>query len=158
VLELNSLSKSHNMAGWRIGLLAGGKAYIDTVLKVKSNMDSGMFLPLQRAAIEALTLPDSWHQARNAVYEKRRTLALEILTLLNCSVAMGQEGLFLWAKLPEGAGNSEAFIDRILLEAGVFLTPGFIFGSAGEGYVRISLCATDTRFEEAINRIREFKM
>jgi len=156
VLELNSLSKSHNMAGWRVGMLAGAKPYIDTVLKVKSNVDSGTFLPMQLAAAVALALPDTWHQARNAVYARRRTLAYTLLAQLGCSVTPGQEGLFLWAALPPTVTDTEAFINRLLLEAGVFLTPGFIFGSAGQGYVRISLCATEARFAQALQRVERW--
>ena len=157
-LELNSLSKSHNMAGWRIGMVAGGSEYIRTILKVKSNMDSGMFLPLQLAAAEALQNPESWYGTVNQTYRKRRIKAEAIMDLLGCRFNADQTGLFLWGRLPEGIQGAEPFVENILQKAHVFLTPGFIFGSRGEGHVRISLCATEERLEEARQRIEKLKL
>jgi aspartate/methionine/tyrosine aminotransferase len=153
-IELNSLSKSHNMAGWRIGWCIGNSEYIKEILKVKSNMDSGMFKPLQLAAAKALDLPASWFRNLNEVYKKRRVLAEEILEFLNCSFNPNQQGLFIWAKLPKGSVSTEKFIDNILHQHKVFLSPGFIFGTNGEGYIRISLCGNETLFLEAINRLK----
>jgi aspartate/methionine/tyrosine aminotransferase len=153
VMELNSLSKSHNMAGWRVGMLAGGKDYIKTVLKVKSNMDSGMFLGLQKAAAEALGNPDSWYEMMNSAYVKRRKIVEEIMDLLNCSYDKTQAGLFVWGKIPESVPDCGAFIDNILNKVYVFITPGFIFGKNGERYIRISLCADEKRLEEAKERL-----
>jgi len=153
-LELNSLSKSHNMAGWRLGWVAGRKEYIDTVLRVKSNMDSGMFLPIQHAAIEALQNGKEWFQEINAVYAKRKEAAQQILSVLNCSFSDHQSGLFVWAKVPAAIVDVEKWIDEILYNAKVFITPGFIFGSNGERFIRISLCATVEKLEEALQRIQ----
>lgn len=153
VLELNSLSKSHNMAGWRVGMLAGGSEYIKTVLKVKSNMDSGMFLGLQKAAIEALNNPPSWYDKVNSVYVRRRKIVEEIMDLLNCSFDKKQSGLFVWGRIPDNIADCGSFIDNILRKVHVFITPGFIFGKNGERYIRISLCADENRLEEAKERI-----
>ena len=153
-IELNSLSKSHNMAGWRIGMVAGASSYIQHILTVKSNMDSGMFLPLQLAAAKALLLETDWHQQRNEVYRSRRELGWKILETLGCSLNRDQVGMFLWAKLPHGEASSAAFSDRILDSQAVFLTPGFIFGQQGEGYIRLSLCKPQERLEEALARIQ----
>ena len=174
VIELNSLSKSHNMAGWRIGMLVGAKERIDDVLRFKSNMDSGMFLPMQLAAAKALELGKDWHNEVNKVYRVRREKVFELLTLLNCSFDKNQAGLFVWASAPsdskqnskllksskvsssggdlEGAGYELS--DKILQESNVFITPGGLFGSAGNKYVRVSLCATEQKIEEAIQRIK----
>lgn len=152
-LELNSLSKSHNMAGWRIGMVAGNSELIKTILKVKSNMDSGMFLPLQLAAVEALNNPDTWYDSVNNVYMTRRVVAESIMELLGCSVNKDQTGLFLWGKIPETIESCEEFVEEVLLKANVFITPGFIFGSNGDRYIRISLCATEKRLSEAHDRI-----
>ena len=152
-LELNSLSKSHNMAGWRIGWVAGRPEYIDAVLRVKSNMDSGMFLGLQHAAIEALKAGPEWFTAQDAVYKGRRREAARILTLLGCRWSEAQSGLFLWAQAPDSEPDVEAWLDRILYGPGVFLTPGMIFGEAGKRYVRISLCSTEEKLREAADRI-----
>jgi LL-diaminopimelate aminotransferase len=152
-LELNSLSKSHNMAGWRIGMLAGHSGYIQEVLKVKSNMDSGMFLPMQMAAVEALNNPESWYDTVNTVYVRRRKIVEEIMEMLNCSFEKSQTGLFVWGQIPEEIINCEMFIEEILQKIHVFITPGFIFGKNGERYIRISLCATEEKLEEAKNRI-----
>ncbi len=156
-LELNSLSKSHNMAGWRIGWVAGKKQYIDAVLKVKSNMDSGMFLGLQHAAVEALKQGDSWFASLNEVYSTRKAAAKRILDLLGCAYAEKQAGLFVWAKAPESIEDVEKWIDEILYGTRVFITPGFIFGEAGRRYIRISLCCTVEALNEAFQRIEKFK-
>lgn len=153
-LELNSLSKSHNMAGWRVGMLSGAADRINEVLRFKSNMDSGMFLPVQMAAIAALQLDQSWYDQVNATYAARRTLAIELLSCIGCHPAPDQSGLFLWAKIPATSQDAFQLTDRILYQANVFLTPGGIFGSAGNQYVRISLCATEAKMEEAIQRIK----
>ena len=157
-LELNSLSKSHNMAGWRLGWVAGKKEYIDAVLKVKSNMDSGMFLGLQHAAIEALDgNGKEWFTALNKMYAERRQAAREILDELGCSYATRQSGLFVWAKAPDRVVDVEKWIDEILYGTKVFITPGFIFGGAGRRFIRISLCCTVDKLKEALNRIRKFR-
>jgi LL-diaminopimelate aminotransferase len=154
-LELNSLSKSHNMAGWRIGWVAGRKEYIEAVLRVKSNMDSGMFLGLQHAAVEALQNGESWFKELNHTYSKRREAAKRILDELNCSYAEKQSGLFVWAKAPDQVEDVEKWIDEILYGAKVFITPGFIFGEGGRRFIRISLCATVEKLEEALVRIKK---
>jgi len=156
-LELNSLSKSHNMAGWRIGWVAGRKDYVDAVLRVKSNMDSGMFLGLQHAAVEALKNDSSWFEELNTVYRGRSVLARKLLKELGCSYAEVQSGLFVWAKAPHHVTDVEKWIDEILYATKVFITPGFIFGEAGRRHVRISLCAPIEKLEEAIGRIQHWK-
>ncbi|HUX56492.1 MAG TPA: aminotransferase class I/II-fold pyridoxal phosphate-dependent enzyme [Bacteroidales bacterium] len=156
-LELNSLSKSQNMAGWRIGMIAGHNQYIKNVLKVKSNMDSGMFLPLQIAAVEALNNPDSWYDTVNTVYIRRRKIVEEIMEILNCKYGKSQVGLFLWGRIPEDIINCELFIEDILNKAHLFITPGFIFGKNGERYIRISLCASEKRLMEAKDRLLKYK-
>lgn len=156
-LELNSLSKSHNLAGARVGLVAGAKAYIDTILKVKSNVDSGMYLPLQEAAIAALSNDDEWHSQRNAEYKKRRTFAYQIMDALECVYDKNQIGMFLWAKIPAKYSDVEELTERILHQANVFITPGFIFGSKGKRYIRISLCSPEKDLVEALNRISNLK-
>jgi len=155
-LELNSLSKSHNMAGWRIGWVAGKKEYIDAILKVKSNMDSGMFLGLQHAAVEALKNGGEWFAALNKVYADRKKVAVQLLDVLGCSYAEKQSGLFVWAKAPKNIGDVEKWIDEILYGTKVFITPGFIFGEAGRRYIRISLCCTLEMLKEALPRIEKF--
>jgi aspartate/methionine/tyrosine aminotransferase len=152
-LELNSLSKSHNMAGWRVGMVAGDCDYIKSVLKVKSNTDSGMFLGMQMAAVEALKNDESWFNSVNSVYRKRRMIVEEIMNLLNCKFDKSQVGLFVWGHIPESINDCESFIEDILQKAYVFITPGFIFGEEGEKYIRISLCATEQRLEEAKKRL-----
>jgi aspartate/methionine/tyrosine aminotransferase len=152
-IELNSLSKSHNMAGWRIGMVAGNSDYIKNILKVKSNMDSGMFLPLQLAAVEALNNPESWYNTVNAAYKERRKAAESIMDLLRCNFSKDQVGLFVWGRIPDEIKSCEEFVEEILNKAHVFLTPGFIFGSQGDRYVRISLCADNERLKEARERI-----
>lgn len=157
-LELNSLSKSHNMAGWRLGWVAGRKDFIDAVLKVKSNMDSGMFLGLQHAAAEALNNNgEEWFSSLNRMYGERKQAAHEILDLLGCSYATKQSGLFVWAKAPDHVQDVEKWIDEILYGTKVFITPGFIFGEAGRRFIRISLCATVEKLREALDRIGRFQ-
>jgi aspartate/methionine/tyrosine aminotransferase len=154
VIELNSLSKSQNMAGWRVGTLAGAKQRIDEVLRFKSNMDSGMFLPVQLAAAKALSLGKEWYESVNEVYRTRRVKVFELLEQLGCVFSREQAGLFVWAKVPTTCKDGFALSDRVLYEAGVFITPGGIFGPAGEGYVRVSLCSTVEKLQESIQRVR----
>ena len=151
-IELNSLSKTFNMAGWRIGWVSGMKSYLEPILRVKSNIDSGMFKPLQLAAIEALNLDDSWLTELNEVYSRRKKLVYSLLEKLNCTYSQDQSGLFVWARVPEG--DAESFSDHILKESKVFITPGFIFGDSGRAFIRISLCSSAEKLEEAIDRIR----
>lgn len=153
VIELNSLSKSHNMAGWRVGMLCGAKERIDEVLRFKSNMDSGMFLPVQLAAAKALSLGKEWHDELNNTYQQRRKIVFELLTLLKCRFSREQAGLFVWAKVPSTYKDGYALSDDVLYGSGVFITPGGIFGSAGEKYIRVSLCATADKIKEAQQRI-----
>ncbi len=153
VIELNSLSKSQNMAGWRVGMLCGAKERIDEILRFKSNMDSGMFLPVQLAAAKALSLGKEWYDDINAIYAKRREKVFELLTLLNCEFSKTQVGLFVWAKIPAKYKDGYALSDEVLYNSNVFITPGGIFGTAGNGYVRVSLCGSIERFEDAIKRI-----
>ncbi|ASB48120.1 pyridoxal phosphate-dependent aminotransferase [Alkalitalea saponilacus] len=157
-IELNSLSKSHNMAGWRIGMVATNSQFINYILRVKSNMDSGMFRPLQEAASIALSLGDDWYQKVNSVYEKRRSLVWEIMDTLGCSYDKNQVGMFIWAKVPSTVENGQAVSDEVLEKAHVFITPGFIFGSNGEQYIRISLCTPEDKLKEAINRIKNIQI
>jgi LL-diaminopimelate aminotransferase len=152
-LELNSLSKSHNMAGWRIGMVAGQSDYIKTILKVKSNMDSGMFLAMQKAAVEALNNQESWYGLINSVYSKRRRIVEEIMTLLKCRYDKSQVGLFIWGRIPDEIKDCESWIEDLLMKTLVFITPGFIFGRNGERYIRISLCATEEKLNEARKRL-----
>jgi hypothetical protein len=152
-LELNSLSKSHNMAGWRIGMVAGNSDYIKSILKVKSNMDSGMFLGMQMAAVEALNNQDSWYSSVNKIYMKRRKIVEEIMDLLKCRFDKSQVGLFLWGRIPEEIINCELFIEELLNKYHVFITPGSIFGEKGNRYIRISLCTNEKRLLEAKERL-----
>jgi LL-diaminopimelate aminotransferase len=152
-LELNSLSKSQNMAGWRIGMVAGYCGYIKEILKVKSNMDSGMFLPMQTAAVEALNNPESWYDTVNLVYIRRRKIVEEIMDILKCRYDKTQVGLFVWGRIPDDINNCELYIEEILNKSHVFITPGFIFGKNGDRYIRISLCASEKRLEEAKERL-----
>lgn len=154
-LELNSLSKSHNLAGWRIGMLVGKAERLLEVLRFKSNLDSGMFLPVQLAAAKALSLPASWYEGVNAIYKQRRELAFELLGLLKCQFSQTQAGMFVWAKVPADYADGFALADEVLLKSRVFITPGGIFGERGKGYVRISLCSPKEVYEQAIRRIRE---
>ena len=153
VLELNSLSKSQNMAGWRVGMLVAAKERIDEVLRFKSNMDSGMFLPLQLAAATALGLDKSWYDSVNAIYRQRREKVFELLDALKCIYSKDQAGMFIWAKIPKGYKDGYALSDEVLYNSNVFITPGGIFGSAGDGFIRVSLCGSIEKFEEAIRRV-----
>ncbi|MBE0649524.1 MAG: aminotransferase class I/II-fold pyridoxal phosphate-dependent enzyme [Bacteroidales bacterium] len=154
-LEMNSLSKSHNMAGWRVGMVAGHQEYIQSVLKVKSNMDSGMFKPLQMAAAQALKEEEDWFAGINKVYKARQKHIFNMLDHLECSYDPNQTGMFVWAKIPAHCKGSENFSDKVLKESLVFMTPGFIFGSGGEDYIRLSLCAEEERLKEAESRIKK---
>lgn len=153
-IELNSLSKSQNMAGWRVGMLCGSKEKVDDILTFKSNMDSGMFLPVQLAAATALGLGKDWYNSVNEVYAKRREKVYELLTLLKCSFSTNQAGMFVWAKISASWKDGFTLSDHVLYNSNVFITPGGIFGSAGNGYIRVSLCGSVEKFEEAIGRIR----
>ena len=155
-IELNSLSKSHNMAGWRIGMIGGRKEWIDQIMRFKSNMDSGQFLPMQEAAATALALGDEWYAELNEEYYAREAYGYRLLDALGCSYRKGQAGLFVWAELPaEFEGDCYAFSDRVLERCGVFVTPGGIFGSEGDRYIRISLCAKREQLAEAIEAIEK---
>lgn len=154
VVELNSLSKSQNMAGWRVGLLAGAKERIDEIIRFKSNMDSGMFLPVQLAAAKALQLGQDWYDGVNAIYARRRAMVFELLQLLDCSFSREQVGMFVWAKIPESYADGYALSDAVLYNAHVFITPGGIFGSAGNGFIRVSLCSPEEKIRQSIERIR----
>lgn len=156
-MEMNSLSKSHNMAGWRVAMLAGNPEFISWVLRVKSNIDSGQFRPVMLAAARALDLGEEWYEELNAVYTDRRKVAEEIMQALGCEFDPAQRGLFLWGRIPEAEESSEAMADRILYDKRVFVTPGFIFGRNGERYIRISLCATEENLRRALDRIKEVK-
>jgi aspartate/methionine/tyrosine aminotransferase len=153
-IELNSLSKSHNMAGWRIGMLVGNETRINEVLRFKSNMDSGMFLPVQLAAAKALELGQDWHDEVNQVYRVRRERVFELLQLLKCEFDDKQAGMFVWASIPSIYKDGYELSDQVLNQANVFITPGGIFGSAGNHYVRVSLCSTEEKIEEAIQRVK----
>lgn len=154
-IEMNSLSKSHNMPGWRVGMAASNSTFISWILKVKSNIDSGQFKPLMLAAAKALEADKEWHDSVNAVYASRRLVAEEIMSELGCSFDPTQSGLFLWGKLNDESITTEQLADKILQEAHVFITPGFIFGSNGNRYIRLSLCATEERMKEALHRIKK---
>jgi LL-diaminopimelate aminotransferase len=154
VIELNSLSKSQNMAGWRVGMLVGAKERVDEVLRFKSNMDSGMFLPIQLAAAKALLLGKDWYGGLNEIYRKRRILVFELLELLGCRFDKSQAGMFVWAKIPAEFKDGYEISDKVLYLANVFLTPGGIFGKAGELYLRVSLCCSEEKLRESIERIR----
>jgi LL-diaminopimelate aminotransferase len=153
VVELNSLSKSHNMAGWRMGMLCGAKNFIDDVMRFKSNMDSGMFLPVQLSAAKALTLGNKWHDAVNKIYKARREKVFELLDLLKCTYLKDQSGMFVWAAVPSDCKDGYALSDEVLYGSNVFIIPGGIFGNAGDKYVRVSLCSTEENIAEAIKRI-----
>ncbi|MBD0331445.1 MAG: aminotransferase class I/II-fold pyridoxal phosphate-dependent enzyme [Chitinophagaceae bacterium] len=153
-IEMNSLSKSHNMAGWRVGMLCGAQERIDEVLRFKSNMDSGMFLPVQLAAASALSLTKSWFDDLNDIYRQRRNKVFDLLQWLNCSFSKTQAGLFVWARVPQDS-DGYRLSDEVLYNSGVFITPGGIFGSAGNSYVRVSLCSDIKNIEEAIERVRK---
>lgn len=154
-IEFNSMSKSHNMPGWRIGMLVTNATFVRWILKIKSNIDSGTFRPMQLAAAKAYDNSEAWHtQANINTYENRRKIAEAIMTQLNCKFDPSQQGMFLWGKIPETYNNVEDLTEKVLNEAKVFITPGFIFGSNGERYIRISLCAKDELMKEALNRIK----
>lgn len=155
-VELNSLSKSFNMAGWRVGMMLGKADYLNAALRVKSNIDSGMLLPVQHAAVAALNNSEQWHADRNAIYGKRRNWVFKIFDLLGFEYDPNQVGLFVWAKAPSTIEDVPALSDKILYEANVFITPGFIFGSNGSNFLRASLCVTDQKMEEAYNRIKNW--
>ncbi|WP_143307942.1 pyridoxal phosphate-dependent aminotransferase [Chitinophaga vietnamensis] len=154
VLELNSLSKSSNMAGWRIGMLCGKAEWIAEVLRFKSNMDSGMFQPLQMAAVKALELGKDWYDQLNNIYKGRREKVFQLLDLLGCNYDKNQVGMFVWAKIPDTNADGYTLSDAVLHKARVFITPGGIFGSNGNGYIRVSLCQDEKVFQEAIDRIQ----
>ena len=154
-IEMNSLSKSHNMAGWRMAMLASNPTFIQWILKVKSNIDSGQFKPMMLAAVKALQCGKEWFDELNGEYAQRRQIAERIMTALHCRFDPAQRGLFLWGRIPDDCVGSEQLADRVLYEAKVFVTPGFIFGSNGERYIRISLCATQDNMREALERINK---
>ena len=155
-IEFNSMSKSHNMPGWRVGMLATNAQFVQWILRIKSNIDSGTFRPLQLAAAQAYENTDDWHtQANVATYASRRKIAEAIMTELGCRFDPTQQGMFLWGKIPDSIANVEDLTERVLHEARVFITPGFIFGSNGERYIRISLCAKDEKMQEALKRIKQ---
>jgi len=155
VIELNSLSKSHNMAGWRIGMLMAKPGHIENILRFKSNMDSGMFLPVQLAAAKALSLPGSWYAGVNDVYRRRKKIVEDLLQGLGCHFSKSQAGLFVWARVPEGISDGYALSDLLLYKANVFVTPGGIFGTAGNQYIRVSLCASEEKIQESFDRIKQ---
>ena len=154
-MELNSLSKAFNLSGWRVGMLLSSEENISKVLKIKSNMDSGMFYGIQKGAIEALNSDKKWFDNLNDIYKKRRKLVWELATILKCKFDKKSKGLFVWAKLPKGISSSEKFINNILLVNNVFIAPGTIFGTNGEGYIRFSLCVEEKNIEEAIKRCKK---
>uniref|UniRef100_UPI003565B93A pyridoxal phosphate-dependent aminotransferase n=1 Tax=Lutibacter sp. TaxID=1925666 RepID=UPI003565B93A len=151
-IELNSLSKTFSMAGWRVGMVVGDAEILKAILQVKSNMDSGMFLGIQKGAVEALKLSKSWFEEQNEIYKKRRAIVWKIFDALDCTYDTAIGGLFVWAKLPKEK-KSEEFTDVLLYEKDVFITPGTIFGSNGEGYIRASLCVSSAIFEEVLTRL-----
>ena len=151
-LELNSLSKTFAMSGWRVGMVLGNENHINEILKVKSNMDSGMFYGIQKGAIEALRISDDWYTNQNEIYNKRRELIYQLADKLNCTYDKSASGMFVWAKIPEGK-KSEEVTDHILYDKNIFITPGTVFGSQGEGYIRFSLCVPEDKIKEAISRI-----
>jgi aspartate/methionine/tyrosine aminotransferase len=155
VIELNSLSKSQNMAGWRVGMLVGSKERVDEVLRFKSNMDSGMFLPVQLAAAKALGLQQQWYDDVNTVYKKRREIVFELLQELNCVFDNRQAGMFVWAKIPGKYKSGFELSDAVLYNANVFITPGGIFGNEGDQYIRVSLCCKEEKIKESIERIKK---
>jgi aspartate/methionine/tyrosine aminotransferase len=157
-IELNSMSKSHNMPGWRIGMMASNPQFVQWVLKVLSNIESGMFKALQLAAVKALNNSAEWHRENNIeLYAKRRSLAEQIMTQLGCTFDPNQVGMFLWGRIPDSCESSERLADKVLYDARVFLTPGFIFGSKGERYIRISLCCNEEMLKEALSRVKSLQ-
>ena len=157
-IEMNSLSKSHNMPGWRVGMAASNPTFISWILKVKSNIDSGQFKPLMLAAAKALEADKNWYEEVNALYTSRRIVAEKIMTAIGCDFDPSQSGLFLWGRIKDPSISSEMLADKLLKEAKIFLTPGFIFGSNGERYISISLCETKWRMDEALSRIKSLKL
>ncbi len=155
-IELNSLSKTFNMAGWRVGMVVGNEKYLNNILKVKSNMDSGMYYGIQQGAIAALNLSDTWFNQINAVYTKRRKIVWEICDQLNCSYDKNATGLFVWAKIPKGK-TSNIICDELLYQYNVFITPGTVFGTNGEGYIRFSLCIKEDKIQEVLTRVSKNK-
>lgn len=153
-IEFNSLSKSHNMSGWRVGMVAGSEEFIGWIRKIKSNVDSGQFRPVMEAAACGLLLDDDWYEDVNREYRERRKIAEEIMTELGCSFDPNQVGLFLWGRIPDSEKNGEAVADRLLYEYGIFIAPGLIFGSNGDRYIRISICATKENLQKALARIK----
>lgn len=156
-IEMNSMSKAHNMPGWRMAMLASNAQFVQWILKVKSNIDSGQFKPMQYAAVEALNAPREWYERMNAIYRSRRALAGEIMDALGCRYDKNQVGMFLWGRIPDEVAGSEVLADDILYNANVFLTPGFIFGSNGNRFIRISLCCNQEMLSEALTRIQNRK-
>lgn len=154
-IEMNSMSKAHNMPGWRMAMLGSNKQFVQWILKVKSNIDSGQFKPMQMAAVEALKCGQEWYNSMNCTYRNRRNLAGQIMNALGCIYDEKQVGMFLWGKIPATVQSGEALANNVLYEANVFITPGFIFGSQGERYIRISLCCKEQTLQEALNRIKE---
>ena len=154
VIELNSLSKTFNMSGWRVGMVIGNSKFIDAILKVKSNMDSGMFYGIQKGAIVALKLDKSWFEEQNSIYKRRRDFVFQLADLLECSYDKNSVGLFVWAKLPLGITDAEAYVNQLLYEKDLFITPGTIFGTNGEGYIRFSLCVDEEKIKEVIKRFQ----
>lgn len=154
-IEMNSMSKAHNMPGWRMAMLGSNKQFVQWILKVKSNIDSGQFKPMQMAAVEALKCGQEWYNSMNCTYRNRRNLAGQIMNALGCIYDEKQVGMFLWGKIPATVQSGEALANNVLYEANVFITPGFIFGSQGERYIRISLCCKEQTLQEALNRIKK---
>ena len=153
-MEMNSMSKSHNMAGWRMAMLAGNEQFVKWVLAVKSNVDSGMFRPMMIAAAQSLRNSEEWHNEMNYVYDRRRELAYKIMDLLECKYDKNQVGMFIWAKIPDTWKNAGELADKILYETNVFITPGVIFGSNGNRYIRISLCSSESMLKEVLERLK----
>jgi len=151
-IELNSLSKTFNMAGWRVGMVLGKSKFIDSILKVKSNMDSGMYYGIQQGAITALKMADSWFNKMNEIYLKRRKVVWEICDKLNCGYNKNSTGMFVWAKIPKGKSSNE-ITDELLYKYDVFITPGTVFGNMGEGYIRFSLCVVEDKIQEVLTRL-----
>ena len=157
-IELNSMSKAHNMPGWRMAMLASNAQFVQWILKVNSNIESGQFKPMQYAAAKALQADKSWYDGMNRVYRSRRDLAGQIMKALGCTYDEQQVGMFLWGRIPDSAESAEAIANKVLYEARVFLTPGFIFGSRGERYIRISLCCKNEALQEALNRVKTLNL
>ena len=157
-IELNSMSKAHNMPGWRMAMLASNAQFVQWVLKVNSNIESGQFKPMQYAAAKALQADKSWYDGMNKVYRSRRDIAGQIMQALGCTYDEQQVGMFLWGRIPDSAESAEAIANKVLYEARVFLTPGFIFGSRGERYIRISLCCKNEALQEALNRVKSLNL